>query len=139
MNADGYGEIGTWAPARIPEIWRARPESAIFPVAGILAGTAAIVLGVVASKAFTNIGGGITIRAMGILMLVGGMLALAGIARADRLVEMIGHSMVTAGTVIYPFGVILGLGLGGILAGIGYTAIAVTLGSRIWLMTRPSR
>ena len=139
MNADRHGEIDTWAPRRITDAWWVRPSTVVFSLAGVLAGTAAAIYGTETSKAFSNFGGGLTIRVMGVLMVLGGVLALAGIARADRLVEGIGHIFTGTGVVIYAFGVILGLGLAGVIAGTGYTAIAACLISRVLVILRPGR
>ena len=139
VNSDRHGEIGTWVRGRISDTWRVRPASVVLPILGVLAGTAAIIFGTDTSKAFTELGGGITIRVMGIFMLIGGLLALAGIIRADRVLEVVGHGMVVVGAAIYAFGVILGLGLGGIIAGLGYAAIATCLIGRIIPILSSSR
>ena len=139
VNSDKYGEIGTWARGRIADTWHVRPSSVVLPTLGVLAGTAATIFGTDTSKAFTNLGGGVTIRVMGILMLIGGLVALAGIARADRLLEVVGHGMIVVGAAIYAFGVMLGLGLGGIIAGLGYAAIATCLIGRIIPILSSSR
>ena len=139
VNSDKYGEIGTWARGRIADVWCVRPSSVVLPILGVLVGTAAIMFGTDTSKAFTELGGGITIRIMGILMLIGGLLALAGIARADRLLEVVGHGMIVVGAAIYASGAILGLGLGGIIAGLGYAAIATCLIGRIIPILSSSR
>jgi len=139
VNSDRHGEIGTWVRGRIADVWRVRPSSVVLPTLGVLVGTAATIFGTDTSKAFTELGGGITIRIMGILMLIGGLLALAGIARADRLLEVVGHGMNVVGAAIYASGAILGLGLGGIIAGLGYAAIATCLIGRIIPILSSSR
>lgn len=139
VNSDKYGEIGTWVRGRVADSWWVRPSSVVLPILGVLAGTAATIFGTDTSKAFTNLGGGITIGVMGIFLLIGGLLALAGIARADRVLEVVGHGMIVVGAAIYASGAILGLGLGGIIAGLGYAAIATCLIGRIIPILSSSR
>jgi hypothetical protein len=99
-----------------------RPWSMVMTITAVPVGVAALLLGEDASRAFTIIGGGGFASALiphliGALLLFGGFLALAGVARHGHFWEALGLSCIAAGSLIYGFGVLVGLGLNGLIAG----------------------
>jgi hypothetical protein len=102
-----------------------RPYTLVFGTALPIPGTLAIIYGDEVSRALENISTGLLSRALGVALLVGGILTLAGIARGRTLLEAAGLVTLAAGCVVYGLGVILGLGLSGVVAGTGFLAIGV--------------
>jgi len=124
---------------RLVDAWRSRPTSVTIPLVMIPIGIAALILGENVSRAFTNIGGGTIIRIMGAAMLLGGVCVLVSVLRSDPLQEMIGLSLIVFGAAIYGCGVILGLRVQGIVAGMGYLAIATGFLGRVLMLVREAR
>jgi hypothetical protein len=100
-------------------------------------GALALVLGPGVSRAFTLIAANMIVpRFMGFLLLLGGVLALCGMLRMNSFIEALGLALLAAGAALYGFGVILGLGMAGMVAGPGYVAIAVALSRRVQILLR---
>ena len=119
--------------------WATKPTAVAIPMAMIPIGIAALVFGDDASRAFTELGGGIIIRFLGACMVAGGALVLASILRNDALAEVIGLALCALGAAIYGLGVIFGLGSQGIIAGLGYLGITAGFLGRIALLMRAAR
>lgn len=115
--------------------FRVRPVATAVGVGMIPVGIIATALGEGASRAFTliPIGHGVA-HAMGLLLVVGGFLTVAGIVRRDATLEMAGVSFISAGTFIYGAGVIIGLGWNGAIAGGLALMIAVGTFGRVFLL-----
>jgi hypothetical protein len=136
-------------PDRVP-IFRAivlemriRPTVTSMIFASIVAGVGAVILGAGASRAFTVISSEGTdqyiARGMGVLMVTGGLLALAGVTRKGLLVEMFGLGLISGGMFIYAAALFLGLGLNGFIAGTLSLGLSVGTSLRIRLLTRAAR
>jgi hypothetical protein len=123
-------------PKKILIAWRMKPTAITIPIALIPIGISAIVMGDAASKAFDNLGGGTVIRVMGFVMVAGGIFVIIGIIKNSSLHEVIGLALSALGAAVYGAGVILGLKTQGIIAGLGYLAMAVAFLGRIQLLTR---
>jgi hypothetical protein len=95
----------------------------LLPVPGVLA----IVYGDAVSAALSNIAAGAISRVMGVALLVGASLTLVGLCRSRHLIEAAGLTVMAGGCAIYGLGVLLGLGLGGAVA--GTVSIAVAAGT----------
>lgn len=124
---------------RLRAAWMTKPTAVTLPVVMIFTGLTALILGEASSKAFTNLGGATLIRVMGAAMLLGGSLIVAGIVRADPALEPMGLTLAALGASIYGAGVIIGLGVGGLIAGQLALGIAVGFLGRIWLLLRAGR
>lgn len=116
--------------------WRTKPTAVTVPLAMIPIGIAAVILGDGASKAFDNLGGGVIIRLMGLVMVAGGFFVIQGILKNSTLHEVIGLTLAALGAAIYGAGVILGLRTQGLVAGLGYLAMALAFLGRIQLLMR---
>ena len=87
----------------------------------------AIVCGTHVSSAFTLLGAGYLANTMGAVMFLGGLCALVGVLRRDHMVEAIGLVGMAMGCILYSLGVMLGLGVGGQVAGPIALAAAVAM------------
>ena len=101
-----------------------RPYTLVFGLVLPIPGVLAIIYGDQVSQAFSNIGAGPISRLVGLTLLAGGIATIVGVAIGKSLVEAAGLTIMSAGCVIYGLGVILGLGLGGVIAGSGFISIA---------------
>lgn len=116
----------------------ARPMSVIIPAALIPIGAITTALGPDASRAFTLLPDGVKFIAhsMGMLMLLGGVLVLLGVASGETFTELVGLVLLATGCAIYGGGVIIGLGVGGLITGPMFLAIAVASITRVVTATR---
>jgi hypothetical protein len=113
-------------------IFRLTPTIAAVPVVMLPVGIITLVMGAGASRAFTLMpGGGMYGHLVGFLLAAGSILNLTGMLRSLHLVEAIGAGLVSAGAFLYAFGVVLGLGWNGIIAGGGFLAIAIGGAGRV--------
>jgi hypothetical protein len=117
--------------AKIYQAWRRARTPVVLPIVLIIVGTVAIVLGEGASKAFAAIGGAVILRIMGGTLVVGGALVVSSIVANSLLREVMGLVFLALGTSIYSGGAILGLGSQGLVSGVGYAGITLTLLSRV--------
>lgn len=106
--------------------WVEEPTVTTLPLVMIPIGVEALILGGHASKAFDNLGGSLLVRALGVALLVGGLVVVAGIIRRDPALEPIGLAIAAVGAILYGGGVMLGLGSQGLIA--GQFAIGVAIG-----------
>jgi len=111
----------------------------VLPATLVVVGGCALVLGSGVSKAFTTLGGNVTPRIMGVLLVVGGLLTVSSIVRASPLREVLGLTLAVFGAAIYAAAVIIGLGTQGLVAGVGYTGITLTLLSRVFFVVHMAR
>lgn len=97
--------------------------ASVVPIPGVLA----IIYGDATSQALSNLAAGVVSRVIGVALLVGAALTLVGVARGRSLIEAAGLLTIAFGTGVYGLGVLLGLGLGGAIA--GPFALAIAAGS----------
>lgn len=116
---------------KLYQAWRHAKTPVILPLVLMSVGVVALVLGTDASKAFTDVGGGAIIRIMGAAMLLGAMLIISSIIKPNPTREMCGLILCMFGAAVYGGGVIVGLHAQGIIAGLGYAGIALTLLGRL--------
>lgn len=121
---------------RLADAWDTKPTATTLPIGMISIGACALVLGDHASKAFDNFGGATLVRVLGFAMLVGGLIVVTGIVRADPSLEPIGLALATLGALIYGIGVIAGLHSQGLIAGQLALYAAVGFLGRIRLLVR---
>lgn len=116
----------------------------VFPVPGVLA----IVYGDAASRALEIIAAGVLSRIIGLALLGSSIALLIGIARGRSFWETIGLGLAATGCALYGLGVILGLALGGMIAGpislvvaLGalWRMMSLTIAARMVTDTEPSR
>lgn len=125
---------------RLYSAWHKTQTPVIMPFALICVGAVALVLGEGASKAFANLGGSVAIRVMGVLMLVGGGLIIASILKRNYYpMELAGLVIAALGAAIYGGGVVLGLHSQGLVSGIGYSGITLTLLGRVFFLLRVAK
>ncbi len=127
------------AVQRVQWAWVHRPYTVVLAVVLLVPGALAIVYGDKVSAALSNIAADSISRLMGILLVVGSTLTLVGIARSRALVETLGLTVTAIGCAIYGFGVILGLGLHGAVAGSGFLAIAAATIRRVITLAAVAR
>lgn len=115
-----------------------RPMSVVIPAALIPIGAVATALGPEASKAFSLLpdSAKFVAHSMGMLMLLGGVLVLLGVASGETFTELVGLVLLAAGCTIYGAGVVIGLGVGGLITGPMFLAIAVASVIRVVTATR---
>ena len=119
------------AVQRLQFAWVHRPYTVVIAVVLLFPGVLAIVYGDAVSAALSKIAADNISRLMGILLVVGPILTLVGIARNRALAETLGLTVIALGCAIYGLGVILGLGLQGAVAGSGFLAIAAATIRRV--------
>jgi uncharacterized membrane protein len=124
---------------RLYRAWSKTQTPVILPISLIVVGTVSLILGEGASKSFSNLGGATVIRIMGVFMVVGGVLIVSSILKSNYAREVLGLSLSALGAAIYGGGVILGLHAQGLVAGIGYTGITLTLLGRIFFLLQEAR
>lgn len=127
------------AVARIHSAWVHRPYTVVLSVVLLVPGALAVVYGDAVSSALSKIAADSISRLMGVLLVVGSMLTLAGIARGRALTETLGLTVTAIGCAIYGFGVVLGLGLQGAVAGSGFLAIAAATVRRVITLADAAR
>lgn len=115
-----------------------RPMSVVIPAALIPIGAVTTVLGPDASRAFTLLpqGAQFIAHAMGMFMVVGGLLVLLGISQNETFTELIGLVFAALGCLVYGAGVIIGLGLNGLITGPMFVSIAIASITRVISSTR---
>lgn len=131
--------LASEAVQRLRWAWLHRPYTVVLAVVLLVPGALAIVYGDEVSQALSNIAAGSISRLMGLLLIVGSILTLLGIARGRALTETLGLTVTTIGCAIYGLGVILGLGLHGTVAGSGFLAIAAGTIRRVITLTTAAR
>lgn len=124
---------------RLYSAWQKTQTPVILPLALMCVGAVSLILGEGASKSFSNLGGSTMIRVMGVFMIVGSFLILSSIVKTDFAREVLGLALSALGAAIYGGGVVLGLHAQGLVAGIGYTGITLTLLGRIYFLLRATR
>jgi hypothetical protein len=119
---------------------RIRPTVTSMTFASIFVGMCAMVMGQNASRAFIELGGqsggALIAHVMGVALFLGGVAALAGIARLGSLVELLGLGLISAGAFIYAVAVFLGLGASGLIAGGLASGLSLGTALRVVLLTR---
>ncbi len=111
----------------------------VLPLALTGVGIVALVLGEGASKAFSNLGGSTIIRVMGVALVVGGCLIVSSLVKYNGLREVTGLALSAFGAATYGGGVVLGLHAQGLVSGIGYAGITVTLLARLVFVVQAAR
>jgi hypothetical protein len=115
--------------------WQIRPMATSMTIASVVTGICALVLGPHASRAFTIIVGGrhgvdaLIARGMGAFLAIGGLLVVAGVVRYGSFIELLGLGCMSAGAFIYGVGVLIGLGINGLIAGL--FALGLSLGAAL--------
>lgn len=130
--------VKSWV-LRLYAAWQKTQTPVILPFALVCVGTVSLILGDGASKSFSNLGGSTIIRVMGVFMVVGGGLIISSILNSNFARETLGLALSALGAAIYGGGVILGLHAQGLVAGIGYTGITLTLLGRIFFLVQATR
>lgn len=107
---------------------RMRAMATTMSLGSIPVGIMALALGDGASRAFTLIpGGALMAHAFGIFLILGGGLVVLAILKSDVSIETIGLACISAGAAVYSFGVYIGLGVNGLIA--GTLSLLLALGS----------
>lgn len=129
MASSNTGAVGGWR--RIKAAYLLRPM--VISVSGLMVplGLAVILLGERASRAFTVLGGDSPAKLIGVAMLIGGTLLLAGTFAASTFMELIGASFAATGLIIYSGGCYLGLGINGVISGTLAASVAIGFVGRI--------
>lgn len=128
----------TWL-CRLYAAWQKTQTLVILPLALTCVGVVALILGDGASKAFANLGGSTVIRIMGVFLIVGGTLIISSVLNSNYAREVLGLALTALGAAIYGGGVVLGLHAQGLVSGIGYTGITLTLLGRIFFLIQAAR
>lgn len=115
------------------------PLATWVPGALIPIGLLTAIFGAQMSRALEILGLSIMPHMIGGLMCVGGVLAVRGLRRGHRGVETAGLSVAACGCAVYGLGVLLGLGLGGTIAGGMYLALAGAFVSRTVRILKAAR
>jgi len=102
---------------RLVEAWRFRPYITAFAFGLTPVGVVAIIYGDRVSKALGNLAANSVSRGVGFALFTGGIITILGILSHRALSQTIGMAFLAVGLGIYGVGVLLGLGLGGLIAG----------------------
>jgi hypothetical protein len=124
---------------RAYQAWERSEPPIVLSVFLVSVGVVAVILGDGASKSFADLGGSVVIRIMGVILIIGGCLVISSIVNSDALREVLGLALTALGTAIFSGGAILGLGTQGLVSGIGYAGITLTLLSRILFLLTSAR
>lgn len=116
-----------------------RPFTLVFAFVLPIPGALAIIYGDDVSRALNTISAGVLSRVIGIALLVGAMATVTGLARGVSLYEAAGLTLMSGACTIYGVGVILGLGLGGMVAGPMALAVALAMILRVVSLTTIAR
>ena len=101
---------------RFVESWKFRPFVTAYSVGLIPVGVLAIIFGDKVSRALGELAANSISRGMGFALFTGGVITLLGILSRRALSVTLGMGFMAVGLSIYGVGVILGLGLGGMVA-----------------------
>lgn len=110
-----------------------RPFTLALAIGAGVPGITAIIYGDAASRALETIAAGVLSRVIGVALLGSSIALLIGIAYGKSLWEVIGLGLVVAGCTLYGLGVLLGLALGGMIA--GPLALIIALGAALRMMS----
>lgn len=119
---------------KIYQAWRAAQTPVVLSLSLAAVGIVTLVLGDGASRAFADIGGATILRIMGGILIIGSGLVMSSIISNSSLREVLGLSFLALGAAIYGGGAIIGLHSQGLVSGIGYAGIALTLLSRVFFV-----
>jgi hypothetical protein len=117
--------------AKICQAWRKARTPVVLPIFLAIVGIVTLTLGSSASRAFADIGGSVILRIMGGLLVIGSVLVISSILSNSSLREVMGLVFLALGVSIYSGGVIISLGEQGLVSGVGFAGIALTLLSRV--------
>jgi len=101
---------------RLVESWKFRPFVTAYSIGLIPVGVLAIIFGDKVSRALGELAANSISRGMGFALFTGGVITLLGILSRRALSVTLGMGFMAVGLSIYGVGVILGLGLGGMVA-----------------------
>jgi hypothetical protein len=125
---------------RLHRAWKAKPLAITLVFALVPVGVIVLVFGDSADWAFATIGGGgIIIRYMGILMILGGAFVAYSVIRKDAFYEVLGLTFAALGTAVYGVGILLGFGAEGLIAGLGYLSMTLAFLGRVALLCRSAK
>lgn len=116
-----------------------RPFTLALAVGTAIPGVTAIIYGDAASRALEAIAAGVLSRIIGVALLGSSIALMIGISLGKSLWEAIGLGLVVFGCGLYGVGVLLGLALGGMIAGPLSLIIAVGAGLRMMSLTVAAR
>ena len=117
---------------RLMNAWRFRPYVTAFAFGLTPVGVVAIIYGDKVSKALGNLAANTVSRGVGFAFFTGCIITILGIVTHRALSQTIGMSFLAVGLGIYGVGVLLGLGLGGMIAGpVALLSCAATIRSII--------
>lgn len=116
-----------------------RPFTLVFAAVLPLPGVLAIIYGDDVSRALSDISLGVLSRVIGIALLTGSVITLIGLAFGVSLYEAAGLTLLSGACIIYGTGVILGLGLGGMVAGPIALALSAGMILRVVSLTTLAR
>lgn len=119
--------------------WGERPIGVTITVGVIYLGVHAAIRGENVSKAFDTIGGGFSVRLMGALLILGGVMCAISIYQDDAFQEVLGLGFTLVGTLIYVIGAYWGLGEQGSMSGGMYLLVTLGCIGRIWVVMRRAR
>jgi len=101
---------------RLVESWKFRPFVTAYSIGLIPVGVLAIIFGDKVSRALGELAANSISRGMGFALFTGGVITLLGILSRRALSMTLGMGFMAFGLGLYGVGVILGLGLGGMVA-----------------------
>lgn len=113
-----------------------RPMGTAIPLGLTALGVHALIRGDNVSRAFSSIGGGSTVRFLGALLVLGGLMFATAIYRDDAMIEILALGFTLAGATMYTIGAIFGLGEQGSMAGGAYLLITLGCIGRIRVILR---
>lgn len=118
--------ISRWLAAFKLEPMLVAVSSAAVPL-----GMSVIVLGEMASRAFTVLGGDVPARMIGLALFTCGIMMMSGIFSNNSFIQALGAASGVGGFALYSGGCYLGLGVNGVISGTFAAAVAAGYFGRV--------
>jgi hypothetical protein len=106
----------------------------ILPETTTAMGILAVIYGRESAAAFASFSTDFGVRAMGIDMIMGGLLISWSYWRYDAFKETLGLTMAALGVAIYSISVFISLGVSGLITGTGFAGLSLVFLSRIYFI-----
>ena len=126
-------------PAGVYRYWKSSPTPIILPETIIIIGLIALIFGKHAAASFAGLSNDILVRAMGSVMLIGGLFISISFIHRSALIETIGLGLAALGTALYSTSVFIALGQQGLITGVGFTGMSLVFLSRIFFIVQADK
>lgn len=112
------------------------PATTLISILMTIPGITALIIGDHASRVFSEIGGSVFIRIIGLAFTLGGIFTILSVLRQDKVFEGFGSVLTAMGSALFGSGVFLVQGTLGIVSGALSLSVTVAFMYRVWGITR---